>query len=259
MLTTGRSKKMKVEELKDYEGEDRVISSFEMELQQKKKTTSGMLIKTGLPSLDKAIGGGYKPGELYAISGHTKGGKTLLAQSITKNAYDQQHFACWFSYELPADQFLGCFPELPLLYMPQRLRSYNMQWITDRILESFAKFHTRIVFIDHLHFLFDMFKTKSPSLEIGTVIRRLKILAVEHGLIIFLLCHTSKSGAEIVSYQSIRDSSFVAQESDSVFMICRKKGSESEAVLRVEFHRRTGVMERIIKLVKVNGYLEELA
>jgi len=248
---------MKIEELKDYEGEDKIISSFEMELQQKMKKTSGMSIKTGLPYLDKAIGGGYRPGELYAISGPTKQGKTLLSQTITKNAYDAQHFACWFSYELPPDQFLRCFPELPLLYMPQRLRSYDMRWIADRILESFAKFHTRIVFIDHLHFLFDMFKAKSPSLEIGTVIRKLKTLAVEHGLIIFLLCHTSKNGAENVSYQSIRDSSFVAQESDSVFMICRTKGTENKAILRVEFHRRTGVMEKVIKLVKVNSYLEE--
>jgi hypothetical protein len=27
--------------------------------------------------------------------------------------------------------------------------------------------------------------------------------------------------------------------------------------LRVEFHRRTGVLERVIDLVKVNGYLQE--
>ena len=250
---------MKIEELKNYDGEDRIISGHEMNERCRQRKTSGLTIKTGLPSLDRYIGGGYRPGELYAISGPTKHGKTLLAQTLTKTAYDQQYFSCWFSYELPPDQFLKCFPELPLIYMPARLRAYDLRWISERVLESFLKYHTRIIFIDHLHYLFDMFKSRSPSLDIGVVIRQLKILAVEHELVIFLLCHTSKSGAENLSHQSIRDSSFVSQESDSVFLISRVDGTENQAALRVEFHRHTGVMKKIIKLVKINGYLEELA
>lgn len=249
---------MKIEELKEYDGEDRVISSYEMELEVRKNKTSEIKVKSGIPTLDRALDGGFQVGELYALSGPTKNGKTLFAQSLTKAAYEQQQFACWFSYELHPRQFLQCFPELPLLYMPKKLKSADMKWLEQRILESFTKYHTRIVFIDHLHFLFDMFRTKNPSLEIGTVIRKLKTIAVDNDLIIFLLCHTNKSGMDNLSYQSIRDSSFVAQESDSVFMICRKtKEGVNAAELRVEFHRRTGVYEHPIKLRKINGYLVE--
>lgn len=254
---------MKIEELKEYEGEDRVISSYEMELKLRNSNKTAIQIKSGLPGLDNALEGGFQTGELYAVSGQTKQGKTLLCQSISKNAHDQQNFALWFSYEVPARQFLSQFPELPLFYMPEKLKSADMKWLEERIMESYAKFHTRLIFVDHLHFLFDMFKTKNPSLEIGTVVRKLKTLCVENDLIIFLLCHTNKAGGDNVTYQSIRDSSFVSQESDSVFMVARtpvdKKGgpTPNNAALRVEFHRRTGVMNHVVWLQKTNGYLVE--
>jgi archaellum biogenesis ATPase FlaH len=249
---------LKIEDLKEYDGEDRIISSYEMELEQRKNKTAGIVVRSGLPSLDRALEGGFQTGELYAVSGQTKQGKTLLCQSLTRNAYLAQHFALWFSYEVPARQFLSQFLELPLLYMPKKLKSADMKWLEERIMESFVKFHTRMVFIDHLHFLFDLFKSRNPSLEIGTVIRKLKTMAVDNDLIIFLLCHTSKAGGDAVTYQSIRDSSFVAQESDSVFLIARTpKEGDNKAALRVEFHRRTGVIESLIKLQKVMGYLCE--
>ena len=99
---------------------------------------------------------------------------------------------------------------------------------------------------------------RNPSLEIGQVIRSLKMLAVDKGFVIFLLCHTTKSRPDDLSHESIRDSSFVAQESDSVFMIKRTpEEGETATRLRIEFHRRTGAMEKTVDLIKVNGFLEE--
>jgi hypothetical protein len=61
-----------------------------------------------------------------------------------------------------------------------------------------------------------------------------------------------------MSYEAIRDSSFISQESDSVFMIKRTpKDGEDTARMRVEFHRRTGILEKTIDLIKVKGYLAE--
>jgi archaellum biogenesis ATPase FlaH len=248
---------VKIEELKDYDGEDKIISSLEMDLDLKVREKATLTVKTGLPSLDRSLGGGYQAGELYAISGPTKNGKTTLARTLTRNAELQTRYPLWFSFELPPRQFLDSFPSMPFFYMPKKLKSSDMNWIVTRILEAVERYACQIVFIDHLHYLFDLARTRNPSIEIGTVIRRLKTLAVEHALTIFLLCHTNKNGAENISYQSIRDSSFVAQESDSVLMICRTKGTENQADLRVEFHRRTGVLERVIRLVMVKGYLEE--
>ena len=245
--------------LKEYSGEDQVISSHEMSLNLKESPESIIRVKSFIPSLDTAVED-FRDGELIVISGPTKMGKTLLAQTLTANFAKQQHSCLWFSYEVPARQFLSQFPEMPLIYLPQRLKAHAMNWIEERIQESFLKYHTRVIFLDHLHYLFDLARSRNPSIEIGQVIRRLKTLAVQGGFIIFLLCHTTKGKSENdLSYESIRDSSFISQESDSVLMIKRTPvNGENTARLRVEFHRRTGVLEKVIDLIKVDGLLKEV-
>lgn len=242
----------------DYDGDDRVISSHEMGLLLSAQKTARVSVKSLLPTLDAYIED-FRGGEVIAISGPTKNGKTLLAQSLTANFEKQGQPSLWFSFEVPARQFLSQFPELPFLYLPAKLKPHALDWLEDRIVESFEKYRTRIVFIDHLHYLLDMARMKSPSIEIGTVIRSLKGIAVNREMLIFLLCHTTKNTRDgSLSYESIRDSSFVSQESDSVFMVKRTPDDgENTARLRVEFHRRTGIMEKIVYLVKVGGLLRE--
>jgi len=214
--------------------------------------------RSNMPSLDAACDG-FRDGELIVLSGPTKNGKTLFAQTLTNEFAKQQIFSLWFTYEVPARQFMSVFPTLPLIYMPMKLKAHDMNWVEERIHESFHKFNTRIIFIDHLHFLFDMARTKNTSLEIGQVIRRLKTIAVQGNYCIFLLCHTTKGARENLSYESIRDSSIVSQESDTCLMIKRTPElGENTARVRVEFHRRTGVMERVVNLSKVNGYMREV-
>ena len=248
----------RVQNLKEYQGEDKVISAHEMDLILSSQADSILNIKSGIPSLDKYVDG-FRDGELYVISGPTKNGKTLFAQTLTFNFMQLHVFPLWFSYEVPPRQFISQFEEVPFLYMPSRLKAHSMDWLEERILESFTKYNSRVIFIDHLHYLFDIARVKSPSLEIGSVIRRLKSIAVAHGFVIFLLCHTTKGKSDDnLSYESIRDSSFVSQESDSVFMIKRtpNKG-DNKARLRIEFHRRTGILEKVIELEKSGNYLRE--
>ncbi|MGD0625086.1 MAG: hypothetical protein ABSB32_10250 [Thermodesulfobacteriota bacterium] len=245
--------------LKEYEGEDQVVSSHEFALRLKENPDSIIRVKSLIPSLDVGIED-FRDGEVIGISGPPKTGKTLLAQTLTVNFAKQQYFSLWFTYEVPARQFLSQFPEMPLIYLPSKLKAHALPWFEERVQESFLKYHTRIIFIDHLHYLIDLARLRNPSIEIGQVIRRLKTLAVNGGFIIFLLCHTTKGARENndLSYESIRDSSFVSQESDTVFMIKRTPDvGENTAKLRVEFHRRTGVLEKVIDLVKVNGLLQE--
>jgi len=245
--------------LSGYDGPDRMVTSRELYVRLQENDQDAFKVMSGIPGLDAAIDG-FQGGELVTISGPTKNGKTLFAQSLTVNFAKGLNFPQWFTFEVPARQFLSQFRpgQLPLMYMPTKLKAHAMDWLEERIHEGFQKFHSRIVFLDHLHYLVDLARMRNPSLEIGQVIRRLKTLAVDGGFIIFLLCHTTKGKPENLSYEAIRDSSFVSQESDTVFMIRRTPDQgENTAELRVEFHRRTGVMERIIPLVKTNGYLGE--
>lgn len=248
---------MTTENNADYE----IISSIEFQLELDEQREPAQKLLSNIPILDRAIDG-FVPGELIVISGPTKNGKTLLAQSLTYEFTKQNYFPLWFSFEVMPKYFLASFPQLPLFYMPRRLKTSAMDWLIARMHESFKQYHTRVIFIDHLHYLFDMARIKSPSIEIGTIIRRLKSVAIENGYIIFLLCHTRKGASydTKLSYELIRDSSFVSQESDCVLMIARniKNPETGEAWLSIEFHRRTGALRTTVELVKAGGYLREL-
>lgn len=251
----------KIDALKDYDGEDKIVTSYELQMMLKKEKKAEFVnAMSGIPGIDQACEG-FRDGELITISGPTKNGKTLFAQTLTNNFCRRAYPPLWFSFEVPARQFLSQFEKTPLIYMPKKLRSRAWDWFEERCMESFVRFNTRIIFIDHLHFLVDLAKQAQMSLEIGTIIRKLKTLAVENNFVIFLLCHT-KMGKheETLSYESIRDSSFISQESDSVIMVRRtpQENDETLAQARVEFHRRTGVMERMVYLKKIGGYLCEV-
>jgi archaellum biogenesis ATPase FlaH len=212
-----------------------------------------------LPVLDRFTGG-FVPGELVTISGPTKNGKTLLAQTLTKNFYRQGIISLWFSYEVPALQFIKQFgSDLPLMYMPGVLVPCNLEWLEDRVIEAIEKYNIKCVFIDHLHFLFELMTSRNTSLQIGQVIRTLKRIAIEHRQVIFLMAHTSNrlSPDGEMSYFQIRDSSFISQESDSVLMIRRNMKNKVESFVSVEFHRRTGVLRELVKLRKEGNFLVE--
>jgi replicative DNA helicase len=239
--------------------EDRIITSFEMKEELAFKPDAEYRLLSNMPTLDRATGG-FVEGELIVVSGPTKHGKTLFAQSLTGEFVKQNAFPLWFSFEVMPKYFLAAFPELPLFYMPRRLQMNALGWVTGKMLEALKEYGTRVVFIDHLHYLIDLARLQNASIEVGTVIRRLKTTAVQNGLIIFLLCHTKKGATERdISHDDIRDSSFVAQESDCVMMITRnlKRPESNEAKLFVEFHRRTGALHQVVDLVKVNGFLKE--
>ena len=247
------------ESYNQYDGDDKVLTSFELrDKLLADKREPHVHVMSGMPGIDYATDG-FQDGELIIISGPTKQGKTLLAQTLTVNFSKQKQYACWFTYEVPARQFLDQFPILPLFYLPTSNKAQDFNWFMERCMEAFFKYNSRIFFIDHLHFLVDMARVSNPSLEIGAIVRRIKRFAVENDFIIFLLAHIKKNEGDDLSYKDLRDSSFIAQDSDTVIMIKRTpKNGMTTAKARVEFHRRTGIMEWVVNLEKQHGYLREI-
>jgi len=247
------------ESFSQYSDTDRIVTSFELRdklLGEKADPLTS--IRSGIPGIDHACEG-FQDGELVIVSGPTKNGKTLLAQTFTSYFTKQKEYPCWFSYEVPARQFLDQFPMLPLFYLPVHNKAQDFVWFMERCLEAYFKYNTRIFFIDHLHYLIDMARIKNTSLDIGTIVRRIKRFAVENDFVIFLLAHIGKNESEDLSYRDLRDSSFIAQESDTVIMIKRTpKEGQNTARARVEFHRRTGIFEWVVFLEKRHGYLQEV-
>jgi len=256
LLTTNSDK----ESFKQYDGDDKVLTSFELhDKLQSEKREPHVNVNSGIPGIDYACEG-FRDGELIIISGPTKQGKTLLAQTFTVAFSKQKEFPCWFSYEVPARQFLEQFPILPLFYLPTNNKAQDFNWFMERCLEAYFKYNARIFFIDNLHFLVDMARVANPSLEIGAIVRRVKRFAVENDFVIFLLAHIKKNEGDDLSYKDLRDSSFIAQDSDTCIMIKRTpKEGVNTAKARVEFHRRTGKIEWVTNLEKQYGLLREVA
>lgn len=244
--------------LYEYSEEDQVVTSHELLEKLKSNKRLNVYFRSGIPTLDMLIDG-FQGGELTTISGTTKQGKTLLAQTLTRHFAKNEIGCLWFTYEVPALQFLNQYGiDLPLFYMPAQLKGNTMQWLDDRIYEAILKRDIKAVFIDHLHYLVDMGK-HNISLEIGFVMRTLKKMALKYNICMFIIAHTGKVKEDKeLDNESIRDSSFVAQESDNVFFIWRQKTNPQQAVLKIAANRRNGVMNKKISLIKVNDYLEEL-
>src|SRR3972149_9908568 len=132
--------KQQSKNLAEYDGEDQVLSSQEIALRLKEQPEFLLDVKSNIPSLDAAVDG-FREGELVVISGPTKQGKTLLAQSLTVAFHKQQYYPLWFSFEVPYRQFLNQFHVVPLIYMPATLKPHALDWFKDRVHESFEKYH----------------------------------------------------------------------------------------------------------------------
>ena len=233
--------------LLQYDGEDKIITSEQAwkNLEEERKTPK-IKMMSKIPFLDKCLEG-FREGDLVVVSGITKGGKTTFCQTLTHNFAEQKLSCLWFSYEMAQMEFMEKFGEpLPFFTMPSKLKGNSLKWLEERIVESMAKYNTKIVFIDHLHFLLDMSflgqnKGGNMSLIIGGIMRELKKIALYRGITIVLIAHTAKIKFDAEpSLSDIRDSSFISQEADTVLMIWRNRLIQDQAVLAVLANRRTG-------------------
>ncbi len=252
------------ESLYTYDGDDSIVSSTEMSKMLANRPPV-IRYKSEIKDLDD-ITDGFGEGQLVALSGWTKCGKTSFCQTLTYN-YALQGFAClWFTFELSDHEFLTKYGNsLPLFFMPKRLIPYDIPWIEKRIIEAKIKHDIKVVFIDHLHFLVNLNTHHNLSTEIGKVIRQLKTMAIDHKLVIFILAHTSKpKPGQPPSITDMRDSSFIAQESDVSLIISRKDIDEKDpdsyldttAKLRICANRHNG-KRGIVKLNYRDGFYKQ--
>ena len=158
-----------------------------------------------------------------------------------------------------------------MFYLPRENKSNDMKWLEERILEAKEKFGVKIVFIDHLMFLYDKMIDKNSSINIGMTVRGLKNIARENDLVIFLAHHIKNvEWGMDPSDSDLRDSSLIAGEVDATIMVWRvpeggfhKKKVNTEvmwgnqAKIKVCNHRRTGVFQRSLSVKYVNNEFHE--
>lgn len=264
---------LKEKELLTYDGPDRVVSSVEFwDLIKSRPKVHPHA--TGLATLDQAIGG-FIPGEVIVISGPTAMGKTTLCETILRNLCEQQKTAIFFTFEVTPENIVEKHKDpANVIYLPLEHKPKDLNWLRDRVWEAKLKhpYGFTAVFIDHLHYILDMAAKQNMSLEVGATMRFLKReIALDLRVPVFLVCHVAKIPfGEKPSMNHLRDSSFVAQEADTVLMICRKNDRDMNgkpfnfmsldqglATLTIEKARRTGTMGREIDLYKDGSVLRE--
>lgn len=253
----------------DYQGPDRVVSSIEFAEIVAKTPKPLVTLLSGIPKLDEAIKG-IVPGELTVVSGPTGMGKTLLVDTMIRSMRTDKHLSLFFTFEVtPETVALAHNTPESVLFMPLEHVAMDLDWIRWKCLEAKMKYQCEVVVIDHLHYLIDMGFQKNMSLEIGRVMRFLKKdVALAMNLAVIIICHVKQIDLEHEpSIYHLRDSSFVGQEADNVFMIWRRRDVEfgkkkksmlqGLATLKVEKARRSGVMGLKIPLVKDGHVLKE--
>lgn len=253
------------EAAKIYAGEDRVISSAELaeDIKQRPEETK---IFTGINGLDGILNG-FRPNQLVVIAAPTKNGKTSFCMDLTSKM--KQHNPMWFPFEEGADELITKFIErgedIPHFCVPKANTPRNLLWLEQKIIEAIVKYDSKIVFIDHLHFIVP-FAADRPDMVIGQVMRDLKTMAKRWGITIVLIAHLKKTKMEKTpELDDLRDSSFVAQEADTVILLWRQSKKEDGQMVitnnvnvSVQANRRTGKTGNI-KMVYRDGHFVESA
>lgn len=232
---------------KTYAGEDKVISSKEiwdsLEIEPEEPH-----MMSGYRGLDEILEG-FRRGQLIVLSAATKSGKTSMCIELTSRLKEEHPM--WFPFEEPAKELLRKFKdrgdEPPLFYTPQKLAGNTTAWIEKKIIESKAKYDSRLVFIDHLHFIIPP-GSDDVNQRIGKAMRELKQIAVRWNVAIILIAHMRKTQMDKhPDLEDLRDSSFIAQEADTVIIMWRKTKRENGEVVisddvnvSVQANRRTG-------------------
>lgn len=249
-----------------YHGADKVISSHDL-WEEVKNRPEEPKMHTGFKGLDKILDG-FRPKQLVILSGITKHGKTTFAIELSVRLKEQKPL--WLTFEEPAEDIIQKFvernEEIPLFFTPQRNELYDLGWIEKKIIESIAKFGSKIVFIDHLGFVVRREYQESQEQATARTVRAFKTMAKKWNVVIVLLCHLVKIEIDThPNLEDLKDSSAIAQEADTVMFLWRatkKKRKTKEVVitnaayLSVQANRRTG-RTGYIKLYFMDGRYEE--
>jgi len=249
-----------------YDGDDKVIPSQEL-FELVKNAPQKAKFLSGFSELDKKMEG-FTTGESIFITGITKHGKTSMCMELSVRFEAQNPL--WLSFEERAIDLMRKFYEktnsFPNFFTPKQNEVPNLEWIEKKIVESKAKYDTKVVFIDHIGFIADAERGKddTEASRLERVSRAIHSLAVKWDILVFLMGHLTKVRSDQnPDIENIKGSSAMAQESDLTIILWRKTskssgkveiGNETNLSLQANRRGQTGNIEYIYK----NGrFLEE--
>lgn len=190
----------------------------------------------GYKSIDDALKGGFRFGDMCIITGVSGHGKSLLAYNMALNLAERDYSSLYFSFELTIDNLFAKLVETgaPVknlkIYTPKFNTSGNIDWIKKKIIEAKEKYNTSFVFIDDADYLSPtkrIFDSSQYRHVVGAICRELKSLAIELEIVIFLMAHVRKlEKGKGIELQDLSESGDLYKKSDFVLAISRNSVKE---------------------------------
>lgn len=250
--------------MKVYTGEDELISSFEI-LERIKTEPAEVKHMTGIAKLDELLDG-FRPNQLIVLAAPTKSGKSQMTVELAIRMPETN--PVFVPFEESADELVRKFHDVgktpPLFYTPKNITGNTTTWIEKKVVEGIVKFNSKLFFIDHLHFIVP-FSSDRLDTRIGQTMRDLKKIAKEHGVTIVIVAHLKKTQMDVApTLEDLRDSSFIAQEADTVLMMWRESKREkgvmeitNNTILSVQANRRKGKTGNVSLVFRDGRFYEE--
>ena len=239
-----------------------VLNTFSDELQDR---ASGKVRKvpTGFPRLDRTIMGGWTGGNLVTISARPSVGKSAFMLQMALSACRAGFPATVYSLEMPdgdigqrllwstgfvrpidmindqavknldwnkVERANGEFDGLPL-WFNTRLRTLDD--ICNDIVLQHQRGNCAVAFIDHLHIISNTDNRMSAYQAVSERTRRFKLLAMDLGIPVVLLCQLNRLSEmenRPPDLRDLRDSGSIEQDSDIVLMLGRPGGKDDPRV-----------------------------
>jgi replicative DNA helicase len=246
-----------------YKGEDKIISF--QDIAEKIKTQKDEIkIMSGWKGLDEILKG-FRLQQVVVVSALTKSGKTSFLMDLTTHIKDYNPM--WLPFEESAEELMRKFiergEEVPHGFTPEAMKGNTMDWIETKIVESIAKYNTQVVFIDQLDFIVEMTKD-DHSLRIGQTMRKLKQIAKKWNVVIFLICHLTKTKMDTQpTLEELKGSSSIGQEADTVIILWREARRERGQMVitnninvSVQANRRTGSTGNVPMIYDKGHFIE---
>lgn len=262
--------------LSNYEGEDRLVLSTELKdiLDKESELTGGVgRFMCSIPALDN-LTDGFKKGNLVVIGGYPGEGKSVLARSLTRQFISNGHNCLWFTFEETEEEFLKYFEVMPKFYIPKTIKEKSIDWIEEKIIESkvsefiLEEKRPQIVFIDNLNAIKNTALRNIERIGLNesslyeAITQRIKNLAIDYKLIIFLMVNSNRSEERgrqaILDDTSYLGSQQIAHLGDCCWSIWRRKDKGKswdsptklydEAILNISKNRGIGRKCGIVKL-----------
>ena len=237
---------------KEYAGEYHLVWSKDT-LEEIKTRPKRETHKSGIPEFDR-ITGGFRPQQMIGIGAQSGHGKTAFGLWVLK-AYEKLN-PVLIPLEQSSEELIEQRAEngqfIPNYLSPKKHSAHvDPDWIEQRIVESIAKYNSKMVMLDHMGYIEvgADYRREGEHLRIEKKLQALKHLAIKWNVVIVILIQLSQMEEEQApQLRDLKGSSAIRQELDQILLLWRnniKQGKarayDNKVLLSMQKNRFTGI------------------